>query len=67
MDALRSFYLKIEQMNAQQTENQPGYELWHRRMAHSTNQTIRELLSCTTGIESLIGQKYKLHVSALLA
>ncbi len=40
------FYLKIEQMNAQQFEKQSGYELWHRRMAHSTNQTISESISC---------------------
>ena len=31
-------------------------------MAHSTNQNIRESISCTTGIESLIGQIYKSHV-----
>jgi hypothetical protein len=51
-------YLKIEQMNAQQFEKQSGYELWHRRMAHSTNQNIRESIPCTTGMESLIGQRY---------
>ncbi len=51
------FYLKIEHMNAEQFEKQSGCELWHRRMAHSTNQNIRESISCTTGMESLIGQK----------
>jgi hypothetical protein len=56
------FYLKIEQMNTQQFEKQSFYELWHRRMAHSTNQNIRESVSGTTGMESLIGQKYELHV-----
>jgi hypothetical protein len=53
------FYLKIEQMNAHQFEKQSGYELWHRRMAHSMNQNIRESISCTTGMKSLIGQKYE--------
>ncbi len=57
------FYLRIEQMNAQQVEKQSGYELWQRRMAHSTNQNIRESISCTAGMESLIGQKYKSHVT----
>ncbi len=58
------FHLKIEQMNAQQFKNQSGYELWHRhrKMAHSTNQNIRESISCTTGMESLIGQRYESHV-----
>ncbi len=56
------FYLKIEQMNVQQFEKQSGYELWHRRMAHSTNQKIRDSISCTIGMESLIGQKYESHV-----
>ncbi len=34
-------------------------------MAHSsdsTNQNIRESISCAIGMESLIGQKYELHV-----
>ena len=34
------FYLKIEQTNAQQFEKQTGYNLWHRRMGHSTNHAI---------------------------
>jgi hypothetical protein len=46
-------------MKAQQFEKQSGYELRHRRMAHSTNQNISESISCTTGMESLIGQKYE--------
>ncbi len=54
-----SFYMKIEQMNAQQFEKQSPYELWHRKKAHSTYQNIRESISCTTGMESLIGQKYE--------
>ncbi len=57
------FYLKIEQMNAQQFEKQSGYELWHWSMAHSMNRNIRESISCTTGMESLIGQRYELHVN----
>ncbi len=56
------FYLKIEQMNAQQFEKHSGYELWHRRTAHSTNQNICDSISCTTGMESLIGQRYEQHV-----
>ncbi len=59
--ALKSFLPEIEQMNEQQFEKQSGYEL-HQRMAHSTNQNIRESISCTTGMESLIGQKWKYHV-----
>ncbi len=58
-------YLKTEQMNAQQFKKQSGYELWHRGMAQSTNQNIRESISCTRGMEimeSLIGQRYELHV-----
>jgi hypothetical protein len=51
-----------KQMNAQQFETQSGYELWHRRMAHSTNQNIRESISCTPGMKSLIGQKYESHI-----
>jgi hypothetical protein len=31
-------------------------------MAHSMNQNIRESISCTTGMESLIGQKYQSHL-----
>ncbi len=59
------FYLKIEQMNTQQCEKQSGYELWHQRMAHSTNQNIRESISCMTEMESLMGQKYESHVKCL--
>ncbi len=51
--------LKIEQMSVQQFEKQSGYELWHRRMVHSTNQNICESISCTTGMEALLGQKYE--------
>jgi hypothetical protein len=36
------FYLKIEQTNAQQFEEQTGYNLWHRRIGHSTNQFERQ-------------------------
>ncbi len=53
------FNLKIEQMNAQQFEKQSGYKLWHQKIVHSTNQYICDSISCTTGMESLIGQKYE--------
>ena len=56
------FYLKIEQTNAQQFEKQTGYNLWHRRMGHSTNHAIRASIKCTTGMESLIGVNYESHV-----
>ena len=55
------FYLKVEQMNAQQFEKQSGYELWHRRMAHMTKYNIRQSILCTTGTESLSGQQYESH------
>ena len=59
------FYLKIEQTNAQQFENQTGYNLWHRRMGHSTNHAIRASIKHTIGMESWIGVNYGVHVKYL--
>ena len=38
------FYLKLEQMSARQFENKSGYELWHQRLAHASNITIRDTI-----------------------
>jgi hypothetical protein len=60
------FYLKIEKMNSHNFEKQNGYNLWPRRMGHSTNQAIwgqfRASIKCTTRLESLIGQTFESHV-----
>jgi hypothetical protein len=40
-------------MSARQLEKQSGYELWHRRLAHASNKTIRDTIKCATGLESL--------------
>ena len=47
------FYLKLEQMCSKQFEKQSGYELWHRRLGHASNQTIQETINCAIGLESL--------------
>jgi hypothetical protein len=50
------FYLKIEQMNAQQFEKQSDYELWHWKMAHSTIPRIRIFVN-----DSLVQQERNDH------
>jgi hypothetical protein len=36
------FYLKTEQSSLQQFGIMSGYELWHRRLGHCSNQNIRD-------------------------
>jgi hypothetical protein len=55
----RLFYPKLEQMSARQFEKQSGYELWHRRLAHESNKTIRDTIKCATGLESLKKMTFK--------
>ena len=48
-------------MSAGQFEKQSGYELWHRRLAHASNKTIRDTIQCATGLESLKKMTFETH------
>ncbi len=54
--------LKLEQMSATQFEKQLGYELWHRRLGHSSNRNIRDSIKWNSGLEDLKGLTYEEHV-----
>ena len=47
------FDLKLEQMSTRQVEKLSGYELWHQRLAHASNRTIRDTIKGAIGYESL--------------
>ena len=53
--------LKLEQMSATQFEKQSGYELWHRRLGHSSNRNIRDSIKWNHGLEDLKGLTYEEH------
>jgi hypothetical protein len=57
------FSLKLEQMSATQFEKQSGlgYELWHRRLEHSSNRNIRDSIKWNNGLEDLKGLTYVRH------
>jgi hypothetical protein len=55
------FSLKLEQMSATQSEKQSGYELWHRKLGHSSNQNIRDSIKWNHGLEDLKGLTYEEH------
>ena len=48
-------------MSARQFEKQSGYELWHRRLPHAFNKTIRDTIKCATGLESLKKLTFETH------
>ena len=56
------FYLKTEPMMLQQFGKMTGYELWHRRLGHSSNRNIRETIPHSDGLEDLVGRKFESHV-----
>jgi hypothetical protein len=57
------FSLKLEQMSATQFEKQSEYELWHRRLGHSSNRNIRDsavvFVDKCTGYRWMYGMKTK--------
>ena len=48
-------------MSARQFEKQSGYELWHRRLAHSSNRTVLDTIKCAIGLESLKKMTFETH------
>ncbi len=57
--------LKLEQMSATQFEKQSGYELWRRRLGHSSNRNLRDSIKWSTGLEDLKRLTYEEHVKCL--
>ena len=55
------FSLKLEQMSATQFEKQSGYELWRRRLGHSSDRNIRDSIKWNHGLEDLKGLTYEEH------
>jgi hypothetical protein len=49
-------------MGIRQIEKPSGYELWHRRLGHTSNRTIRETIQCAVGLEFLKKMTFETHV-----
>ena len=56
------YYLIIERMSATEFSKMSGWELWHRRLAHSSVRNIRESISHTNGMEELLSRKHENHL-----
>jgi hypothetical protein len=55
------FYLKTERFTTQDFEKISGFELWHRRLAHSSNRNIRDTINHSIGLEDLKTKKFYSH------
>jgi hypothetical protein len=56
------YYLKIEKMSATEFGKMSGWELWHRRLAHSSIRNIQESIPHTNGMEELLNHKHTEHL-----
>jgi hypothetical protein len=59
------FYLQIETMSATvfaQMSGWDSWELWHRRLAHSSIRNIQESIPYTSRMEELFKRKYENHL-----
>ena len=52
------FYLKTEKLTTQEFGKMSGYELWHRRLAHSSNRNIRDTIYHSIGLDDLKTRKF---------
>jgi hypothetical protein len=56
------YYLTIEKMSATESAKMSGWELWHRRLAHSSIRNIQEAIPHTNGMEELLNQRHADHL-----
>ena len=52
------YYIKTEPLCLREFGKISGYELWHRRLGHSTNRNIRETIAHSTELEDLRSRTY---------
>ncbi len=52
-------------VSTRQFEKQSGYDLWHWRLAHASNQTIWDTIKCAIGLESLKKMTFERHTKCL--
>ena len=55
------YYIKTEPLCLREFGKISGYELWHRRLGHSTNRNIRETIAHSTGLEDLRSRTFDEH------
>ena len=55
------YYIKTEPLCLREFGKLSGYELWHRRLGHSTNRNIRETIAHSTGLEDLRSRTFDEH------
>jgi hypothetical protein len=48
-------------MTTQEFGKMSGYEVWHRRCAHSSSRNIRYMIYHSIGLEDLKAKKFDLH------
>ena len=62
MGSLTNLYnIQTEPICLRQFGKMSGYELWHRRLGHSTNRNIRETIAHSTGLDDLRSRTFDEH------
>ena len=65
MDNLTNlYYIKTEPLCLWDFGKISGYELWHRKLGHSTNRNIRETIAHSTGLEDLRSRTFDEHAKS---
>ncbi len=52
------FFLQTSAISAQKYEKMSGYSLWHRRLSHCPNDTIRKTIDHVIGMDELKKEKF---------